>query len=120
RAPTPARPPAAKPYPDGYTSTITTDPTPHSEANHPSPASPTSVGRTASIGDVPRRSLLPHPARLARLLPGLVLFGVSVALMVRADLGLASWDVFHQGLAHRTGMPIGWAVIVVSVAVLLL
>src|SRR5690606_22829535 len=74
----------------------------------------------ASIGDVPRRSLLPHPARLARLFPGLVLFGVSVALMVRADLGPASWDVFHQGLSRRTGMPIGVATIVVSVAVLLL
>ncbi|HLV59286.1 MAG TPA: hypothetical protein VKY81_10555 [Natronosporangium sp.] len=69
---------------------------------------------------MPRRSLLPHPARLARLFPGLVLFGVSVALMVRADLGLASWDVFHQGLSRRTGMPIGVATIVVSVAVLLL
>lgn len=74
----------------------------------------------ASIGDVPRRSLLPHPARLARLLPGLVIYGVSIALMVRAELGLASWDVLHQGLSRRTGMSMGWAVIAVSVAVLLL
>jgi uncharacterized membrane protein YczE len=69
---------------------------------------------------VPRRSLLPHPARLARLLPGLVIYGVSIALMVRAELGLASWDVLHQGLSRRTGMSMGWAVIAVSVAVLLL
>lgn len=67
-----------------------------------------------------RRSLIPPPARLARLLPGLVLFGASVALMVHADLGLASWDVFHQGLANRTGLPIGSATIVVSLAVLVL
>ncbi|HEY8451728.1 MAG: hypothetical protein FWJ70_12815 [Micromonosporaceae bacterium] len=69
---------------------------------------------------MPRRSLLPHPARLARLLPGLVIYGVSIALMVRAELGLASWDVLHQGLSRRTGMSMGWAVIAVSVAVLLL
>ncbi|MFI0792760.1 hypothetical protein ACH4OY_08680 [Micromonospora rubida] len=42
------------------------------------------------------------PSRLVRLLAGLVLFGVSVALMVRADLGPASWDVLHRS---DTAMP---------------
>lgn len=60
------------------------------------------------------------PGRLVRLLTGLVLFGVSVALMVRADLGLASWDVLHQGLAERTGLPLGQVVNLVAVVVLLL
>ncbi|MBQ1076298.1 hypothetical protein KBX06_24525 [Micromonospora sp. C31] len=60
------------------------------------------------------------PGRMVRLLGGLVLFGVSVALMVRADLGLASWDVLHQGLAERTGVPLGQVVNLVAVAVLLL
>ncbi|MEV0429541.1 hypothetical protein [Micromonospora sp. NPDC050495] len=60
------------------------------------------------------------PARLARLLAGLALFGASVALMVRADLGLASWDVLHQGLAARTGLPMGVLVNGVALAVLLL
>ena len=58
--------------------------------------------------------------RLARLAAGLVLFGVSVALMVRADLGLASWDVLHQGLAGRTGLSLGQVVNLVAVAVMLL
>ncbi|MGW4497576.1 membrane protein YczE [Micromonospora sp. NPDC004336] len=58
--------------------------------------------------------------RVARLLSGLALFGVSVALMVRADLGLASWDVLHQGLAERAGLPLGQVVNLVAVAVLLL
>lgn len=65
-------------------------------------------------------TVLPHPTRLLRLYLGLVLFGASIALMVRADLGLASWDVLHQGLAHQTGLPIGWMVIGVSVLVLAL
>lgn len=58
--------------------------------------------------------------RLVNLHIGLVLFGLSVALMVRANLGLASWDVLHQGLAERTGLPIGWVINAVAVLVLLL
>ncbi|WP_276027005.1 membrane protein YczE [Mycolicibacterium litorale] len=42
-----------------------------------------------------------------------------MALMVRAGLGLDPWDVFHQGLAERTGMTIGSASAVAGVAVLL-
>lgn len=60
------------------------------------------------------------PTRLLRLYLGLALFGASVALMVRADLGLASWDVLHQGLAERTGLPLGAIVIGASVLVLAL
>jgi uncharacterized membrane protein YczE len=49
----------------------------------------------------------------------LTLFGVGVALMVRANLGLDPWDVFHQGLARRTGLSLGLTVIAVSAAVML-
>jgi len=51
---------------------------------------------------------------------GLALFGVSIAMMVRAGLGLSPWDVLHQGIADRTGVPIGWIVNLTAVAVLLL
>jgi uncharacterized membrane protein YczE len=57
--------------------------------------------------------------RLVRLYAGLVGFGVSLALMVRADLGLGPWDVLHQGLARRLDVPLGWVVIAVSGTVLL-
>jgi uncharacterized membrane protein YczE len=60
-------------------------------------------------------ALLPAGA----LLVGLVGYGFSMAVMVRAGLGLDPWDVFHQGLAGRTGMTIGIASAVVGVAVLL-
>jgi uncharacterized membrane protein YczE len=53
------------------------------------------------------------------LLVGLMGYGFSMAVMVRAGLGLDPWDVFHQGLAGRTGMTIGVASAVVGVAVLL-
>ncbi len=59
------------------------------------------------------------PARVARLYLGLGGFGLSVALMVRARLGLDPWDVLHQGIAEHLGMRIGWVVIGVSMLVLL-
>jgi len=67
----------------------------------------------------------PPPAdRLARrvgqLLVGLVLYGVSDAMLVLAGLGLDPWDVLHQGLARRTGIPIGTWSIIVGAAVLLM
>jgi uncharacterized membrane protein YczE len=54
----------------------------------------------------------------AQLLTGLLLFGVSVALLLRSRLGLDPWDVLHQGIARQTGLPIGVVVIGVSVLVL--
>lgn len=58
--------------------------------------------------------------RLPRLIGGLVLFGVGIALMVRADLGLAPWDVLHQGVAEGTGLAMGTVTILTGVVVLLL
>jgi uncharacterized membrane protein YczE len=58
-------------------------------------------------------------ARGSALLLGLVGYGFSMAVMVRAGLGLDPWDVFHQGLAERTGMSFGLVTAVVGVAVLL-
>lgn len=58
--------------------------------------------------------------RLVQLFAGLFLYGASLALLVRAGLGLAPWDVLHQGLAERTGASIGSMVVAVSLLVLLL
>lgn len=49
---------------------------------------------------------------------GLVLFGIGLALMVIADLGLSPWDVLHQGISFRTGIPIGTVVIITGLLVL--
>jgi uncharacterized membrane protein YczE len=63
--------------------------------------------------------LLPATLRGTALLVGLSGYGFSMALMVRAGLGLDPWDVFHQGLTVHSGMTIGIASAVVGVAVLL-
>ncbi len=67
---------------------------------------------------------LPSRAELARRLPrlliGLVLFGVGIAMMVIGDLGLAPWEVLHQGISVNTGIPIGTVGILTGILVLVL
>lgn len=46
--------------------------------------------------------------------------GTGIAVMVLAGLGLGPWDVLHQGLSARTGVPIGTVGIIVGVGVLAL
>lgn len=58
--------------------------------------------------------------RLVQLYVGLVLYGASAAFMVRAGLGLDPWDVFHQGVAERTGLSIGTVSVLVGAFVLVL
>lgn len=58
--------------------------------------------------------------RLTQLFVGLALYGVSLAFVLRAGLGLAPWDVLHQGLAEHLDATVGQMVIAVSFVVLLL
>ena len=55
--------------------------------------------------------------RWIRLLSGLGVFALGLALMIRADLGLSSWDVLHDAARRLTPLTFGQAVIVVSVLV---
>ena len=57
---------------------------------------------------------------MPRLLGGLVLCALAIALMIRADLGLGPWDVLHQGLSIWSGISIGLVSILTGIAVLLL
>ncbi|MFF1278734.1 YitT family protein [Streptomyces marokkonensis] len=58
--------------------------------------------------------------RVCLLYAGLTLYGVSLALMLHAALGLDPWDVFHQGLADRTGLSFGTVTLLAGLVVLLL
>jgi uncharacterized membrane protein YczE len=58
--------------------------------------------------------------RFAHLNLGLMVFGVSISLMLRAHVGLGPWDVFHQGLALRTPLTVGQAMIAAGFTLLLL
>jgi len=58
--------------------------------------------------------------RLVQLLGGLSLYGISMAMLVRANLGLDPWDVLHQGLAPRMDLSFGQTVNLVGLVVLVL
>ena len=58
--------------------------------------------------------------RLPQLYAGLVLYGVSLAMMVRGHLGLAPWDVLHSGLTRWVPLSLGQVIVVISFVVLLL
>lgn len=57
--------------------------------------------------------------RLLQLYVGLVLYGVSMALLVRSRLGVMPWDVLHQGISRQIGWSLGTVSIVVGALVLL-
>src|SRR6476469_4673763 len=65
-----------------------------------------------------------RPRRFVQLIAGLLLYGITMGMMVRAVLGLDPWDVFHQGLTELVNQWIplsyGAVITIVSVFVLLL
>lgn len=67
---------------------------------------------------MPTRSELVR--RLPRCVGGLAAFGVGIACIVRAQLGVAPWDVFHQGASDKVGVSIGVMIEIVGVLLLLL
>ncbi len=58
--------------------------------------------------------------RLLQLMVGLVLYGLSEAMIIRGNLGQAPWDALHLGLAQHLPLGIGWIIVGVSFGVLLL
>ncbi|MCV2488121.1 hypothetical protein OF117_01985 [Geodermatophilus sp. YIM 151500] len=57
--------------------------------------------------------------RMVQLYAGLLLYGVSMALLVRSSLGVMPWDVLHQGLAGQLGWSLGAVTVLVGTLVLL-
>jgi uncharacterized membrane protein YczE len=48
------------------------------------------------------------PARVLRLLASWVLVAVGVSMLVRAELGVAPFDVLNSGVNKQTGLAFGW------------
>ncbi|ADD42378.1 YczE/YyaS/YitT family protein [Stackebrandtia nassauensis] len=80
---------------------------------------PAATRRLTTLGPIAQLRAGRLPRRLSQLYIGLVLYGASLALMVRGDLGLSPWDVFHSGLIRHIPLTLGQAVVVMSFVVLL-
>lgn len=59
------------------------------------------------------------PLAWVRLIAGLFCWGVAVVLMVQGNLGLGPWDLFHQGISRRVGLPLGVISQLVGLVILL-
>ncbi|CUW32178.1 MULTISPECIES: membrane protein YczE [Streptomyces] len=79
--------------------------------------------RAGSVRRVPPLTCLPlteRPGRrLAQLLVGLVLYGLSMSVLVRAALGVNPWSVLYEGLQRHTSLSFGTLSALVGVLVLL-
>jgi uncharacterized membrane protein YczE len=60
------------------------------------------------------------PARLALFSVGVVLGGVAVGFLLRAHLGVSSYDVLNSGLARTLDIPVGTASWIVSATVIVI
>jgi len=57
--------------------------------------------------------------RLTRLNFGLMLYGLGLAMIVEAQIGLPPWDVFAKGISIQLGVTYGIASVIVSALVLI-
>jgi uncharacterized membrane protein YczE len=58
--------------------------------------------------------------RVPRLVAGILVLGLGIALIIQAELGVAPYDVLHQGLADLTGLSFGVVVVILGALILLL
>jgi uncharacterized membrane protein YczE len=99
------------------------DPTAHLGTSHPGRPSrrrPPAVRRElARLGPLAQLRAGRLPRRLGQLVVGLVLYGMTMAMVIRGSLGNDPWDVLHQGMAKQLPISFGAAVILMSGVVLL-
>jgi uncharacterized membrane protein YczE len=67
----------------------------------------------------PAATLPPSLRRWLLLFIGLFIFGTGIAVMVRSQMGLGPWEVFHQGISRHTGLEIGTVSILIGIPILL-
>ncbi|MBM7519458.1 membrane protein YczE [Nocardioides nitrophenolicus] len=83
-------------------------------------SAPRAAVQLADLGPVAQLRAGRLPRRLVQLYAGLWLYGVSLALMVLGDIGLAPWDVLHSGFIRHVPITLGQAVVLFSFVVLVL
>ncbi|GAU78512.1 YitT family protein [Fusibacter sp. 3D3] len=56
--------------------------------------------------------------RIMRLFFGIFLYALGIVISMRADIGIAPWATFHQGISNVIGITFGQATIAVGIIVL--
>jgi uncharacterized membrane protein YczE len=71
------------------------------------------------LGQTFKSRWTPTPARFARLVIGLTIFGLGDAFLVQASLGASPWTVFSQGIARRAHISLALSTFLTGLVVLL-
>ena len=79
----------------------------------------TSPSGLANLGPLAQLKAGRLPERLLRLLVGLWLYGLAIALMIKGAVGASPWDIFHLGVSLHVPLSFGTIMIVTAVGVLL-
>jgi len=58
--------------------------------------------------------------KVIRLMAGYFLYGLGITFTVNAQLGLAPWGVFHQGMSNQLGITMGVAIQIAGAAILII
>lgn len=78
-----------------------------------------SPNRLTNLGPLDQLKAGRLPERVVRLLLGLWVYGLAIALMIKGALGASPWDVFHLGVARHLPLTLGTVMIIAALAVLL-
>lgn len=73
--------------------------------------------RQLYLGEINIKGVL---LRITKLFTGLFLYAMGIVLSINANLGLAPWDIFHQGISKHTGLTMGQASISIGVIIVLI
>lgn len=58
--------------------------------------------------------------KLGRLFIGLFLYAIGIVFTINASIGLAPWDVFHQGFSKLSGLTMGQASIITGLIIIII
>ena len=58
--------------------------------------------------------------RLITMIIGLIFYAVGIVITIKANIGYAPWDVFHVGLANKTGLTLGLVSIIIGILIAVL
>ncbi len=81
--------------------------------------SPTASQGLTNLGPLAQLRSGRLPERLLRLVTGLWLYGIAIALMIEGAVGASPWDVFHLGASLHLPFSFGTVMILAAVVVLL-
>ena len=70
-------------------------------------------------GNIRRKKLNYHLKKYIILTLGLSIYSLGIALMIKTDLGLSSWDAFYQGFSRITGVTFGQASIIAGALIII-